>query len=107
MALKINPVSITDSAIAEISNIIDKKKIPNNLSLRIGIKGGVGCSGVNYVVGFDKKTEHDQQFKFEKFDLLIDKRHFMFLMNVQLDFVEEMDQRGFKFINLASRDNQN
>jgi len=33
----------------------------NNL-LRIGVKGG-GCSGLSYILGFDKRQEQDQMFE--------------------------------------------
>ena len=95
--MKINPVTISKEAILEIKQIIESKKIPEGYKLRIGIKGGVGCAGVNYVIGFDEPGEFDNEFDIEGIQLLIDKRHTMFLMGVSLDFYDGVDERGFKF----------
>ena len=95
--MKINPVTISSQALQEIKKIIESKKIPEGYKLRIGIKGGVGCAGVNYVIGFDEPGEFDNEFEVEGVQVLIDKRHTMFLMGVGLDFYDGNDERGFKF----------
>lgn len=96
--MKINPVAITSGAVDEIKNILENKNIPEGYKLRIGIKGGVGCAGVNYVIGFDNKTAHDNEFDVNGVPVIIDKRHTMFLMGVKLDFYNGSDARGFKFV---------
>ena len=53
-----NPVILSDRASTEVKKIIANKQIPDTLGLRVGVKGG-GCSGMSYVLGFDKKREHD------------------------------------------------
>lgn len=98
MAVKINPIRITENAANEINNILDKKNIPSDYGLRIGIKGGVGCAGTNYILGFDQKSEHDNEFEMKGIKIYIDKRHTMFLMGVTLDFYNGADARGFKFV---------
>jgi len=98
MSIVINPVTITDKALEEIRDIQLNKKIPEGYRLRVGIKGGVGCAGVNYVIGFDEKTVHDNEFDMRGGKVLIDKRHTMFLMGVTLDFYEGADARGFRFV---------
>ena len=95
--MKINPVQISEKAILEIKSIIDSKKIPEGYKLRIGIKGGVGCAGVNYVIGFDEPKEFDNEFNMGGVDVLIDRRHTMFLIGVELDFYDGAETRGFKF----------
>ncbi len=95
--MKINPVTISKQAILEIKKIVNSKKIPEGYRLRVGIKGGVGCAGVNYIVGFDEPGEFDNEFIIEGVPLLIDKRHTMFLVGVELDFYEGKEERGFKF----------
>lgn len=88
------PVQITDKALKEIADIKENKKIPTDYGLRIGMKGS-GCAG-SMIVGFDKKSEHDQVYELpNKVDLYIDKRHLMYLIGVNLDFYEGADARGF------------
>ena len=53
----IAPIKITSRAVEEIINILKTKGIPQEYLLRVSIKGGHGCSGVNFTLGFDKKKE--------------------------------------------------
>ncbi len=94
------PIRITAKAVAEIKNIIDHKNIPSSYALRVGVKGG-GCGGVSYALGFDKRREGDQLFDLEGVDVLIEKKHVMFLMGMEIDFFEGDEARGFTFVNTA------
>ena len=57
-----SPVSITPSALIEIKKILKDKSVSSEYSLRLGVEGG-GCSGMSYLLGFDKPKETDQQFE--------------------------------------------
>ena len=92
------PVNITEQAQAEIKNIIATKNIPEDYQLRVGVKGG-GCGGMSYALGFDKPKSEDQQFEISGIPVLIEKRHLMFLMGMQIDFFEGDEARGFTFVN--------
>ena len=92
------PVRLTESATGEIYKIIHDKEIPEGYALRIGVKGG-GCSGMSYILGFDKKREFDQEFTIGEIPVLIDKRHGLYLMGVTIDFHEGLSARGFVFDN--------
>jgi len=55
------PVDLTDSAVKEVSRMMESqaKNIPD-AGLRIAVRGG-GCSGLSYDMSFDNKiSEHDQ-----------------------------------------------
>ena len=90
------PIALTPQAAQEIKQIFDQKKIPEGYLLRVGIKGG-GCGAPGFVIGFDTPKEHDVQFHLEQIDLLIDKKHFMYLLDIELDFEDRHDERGFIF----------
>ncbi|MEB2782725.1 iron-sulfur cluster assembly accessory protein [Algoriphagus sp. C2-6-M1] len=92
------PIKITEKAEAEIKNIMATKNIPADYHLRVGVKGG-GCGGMSYALGFDKPKDEDQQFELAGITVLIEKRHYMFLMGMQIDFFEGDEARGFTFIN--------
>ncbi|SNS19744.1 iron-sulfur cluster assembly protein [Belliella buryatensis] len=92
------PISITEKAQIEIKNIMDNKNIPADYHLRVGVKGG-GCGGMSYALGFDKAKEGDEQFVLNHIPVLIEKKHYMFLMGMQIDFYEGNEARGFTFIN--------
>lgn len=94
------PINITERAQKEIKNIINTKNIPKDYFLRVGVKGG-GCGGMSYLLGFDKPKEDDQKFEIAGISVLIEKKHYMFLMGMQVDFYEGNDARGFTFVNSA------
>ncbi|MFN3997580.1 HesB/IscA family protein [Algoriphagus sp.] len=92
------PISITDKAEAEIKHIMATKNIPEDYFLRVGVKGG-GCGGMSYALGFDRPKAEDQQFEIDGIRILIEKKHYMFLMGMQIDFFDGDEARGFTFIN--------
>jgi len=91
------PIEITDEAWVEIKNIVEKKNIPPEYCLRIGINGA-GCAGISYVLGFDKPGENDKKYEANNMEILIEKKHLMYLLGIKLDFYEGIDARGFTFI---------
>tara|TARA_B100000809_G_scaffold243504_1_gene268566 strand:+ start:221 stop:508 length:288 start_codon:yes stop_codon:yes gene_type:complete len=90
------PVEITPQAHQEIIAIKNTKGIPEDYYLRIGVRGG-GCSGVDYFVGFDQEKETDKVYDLGDVKVLIEKKDFMHLIGVSLDFVEYENERGFEF----------
>ncbi len=92
-----SPVEITKKAIAEIRHILQKKNIPAGYGLRMSIKGGRGCAGINYALGFDKPRENDETFQIDGIEIHIRKSEMMFLIGKKVDFYEGPDARGFMF----------
>ena len=93
------PVNITKDAQKEILDIIKNKNIPQDYGLRIGVKGGRGCAGVNYLLGFDKQKQDDISYFVEGIEVFVSKKEVMFLMGLEVDFYEGADARGFTFVN--------
>lgn len=92
------PVSISPTAAGKIQKIMQTKKIPDGYGLRIGVKGG-GCSGMSYVLGFDKKRDYDQRYDVDGIPVFIDKRHGLYLMGTTVDYHDGLNARGFTFDN--------
>lgn len=92
------PVTISPEALKEIKNIFISKNIPSGYGLRIGIKGA-GCSGVSYVLGFDQKKENDDEFLHEGVPVFIEKKHTMYIIGLQVTFIDNTEERGFIFVN--------
>lgn len=90
------PVTITNKAIREIRKIMDRKNIPEEYGLRIGIKG-TGCAGTSYLLGFDKPASDDGTFDLDGLRVYISKKHTMYLIGLTLDFYDGSDSRGFIF----------
>ena len=93
-----SPVTLTSQAVVEIKKIITDKSIPAEYGLRIGVKGG-GCSGLSYVLGFDMQKDNDNVYKFEDITILMENSHGMYLVGMEIDFVDGLNSRGFSFNN--------
>ena len=92
------PIQISPNAAKEIRKIIRKKNIPDGYGLRVGVKGG-GCSGMSYVLGFDKEREKDRVFEIDGITVYMDKRHGLYLMGTTINYHDGLDARGFTFEN--------
>ena len=92
----IRPVSISGRACEEIHHIMKTKGIPEDYGLRVGIKGG-GCGGMALMIGFDKKRDTDLAYLVEGITVYVDKKHAMYLVGKQVDFVDGSEGRGFTF----------
>ena len=101
------PVTLTDRARTEVRRIVANKQIPAQYGLRVGVKGG-GCSGMSYVLGFDKQRDHDLSFEIgadgdpegaAPITVYMDKRHGLYLMGTTVDYHDGLDARGFVFDN--------
>ncbi len=97
MSDNIRPVTISSRACQEIHEIMKKKGIPEEYGLRVGIRGG-GCGGLGLIIGFDKKKESDLSWEVEGIPVYVDKKHTMYLIGKQVDFVDDAEGRGFTFI---------
>jgi Iron-sulfur cluster assembly accessory protein len=92
------PIQISPNAAREIRKIINKKNIPDGYGLRVGVKGG-GCSGMSYVLGFDKEREKDKVFNLDGITVYMDKRHGLYLIGTTINYHDGLDARGFTFEN--------
>jgi iron-sulfur cluster assembly protein len=97
MEAALEPVQISPEAAREVSKIMSGKDIPEGYGLRIGVRGGKGCFGVSYYLGFDKKKSGDLEYTVQDFPVYVSKAETMYLLGVVLDFYEGSDARGFTF----------
>ena len=93
-----SPIKFTESAINELKRLMNDAGFDKNLELRIGVKGG-GCSGLSYVLGFEKRKETDQEYEFEGLNFVIDRAHEMYLYGMEIDWQGGLNSRGFTFQN--------
>lgn len=92
------PVTLAKGALKEIRKLIAAEGFDTTQSLRIGVKGG-GCSGMAYILGFDKKMENDQEFEIDDIPCVMNKSHEMYLFGMQIDWLDGLNNRGFTFQN--------
>jgi iron-sulfur cluster assembly protein len=99
----VQPIQLTDNAVKQIKTILTEQKIPSDYGLRIGVKGG-GCSGFSYILGFDEPKEGDEKFEINGVKVFMQKSHAIYLLGMEIDFIEGLNNRGFSFSNPNAKD---
>lgn len=102
-ATRTSPVSLTDGAVTQLRRLMSEKEVPADYGLRIGVKGG-GCSGFSYILGFDQKTEKDDEFEIKGIRVFMEKAHGLYLLGMEIDWLEGLNNRGFIFNNPNATD---
>ncbi|HEK19475.1 hypothetical protein Lal_00002566 [Lupinus albus] len=92
------PVTFTEGAVKELYKLKEQQEIGDDFGLRVGVEGG-GCSGMNYVLGFDQKKDGDQEYNIEGIRVFMHKAHGLYLAGMQIDFQDGLNARGFTFNN--------
>ncbi len=92
------PITLTEGAVKELKSIRESEGIPEHYGLRIGVKGG-GCSGFSYILGFDDKKESDHEYEVNGITVYMDKTHAIYLLGIEIDFEQDLNNRGFSFNN--------
>ncbi len=98
MVQTISPVSFTESALIELKRLKNEEGFDASKSLRIGVKGG-GCSGMTYILGFEERTDEDEEYDFEGLCFIMNKSHGLYLFNMTIDWSGGLNSRGFTFNN--------
>ena len=90
-------VTMTPAASERVRTFIANRG--KGLGLRLGIKT-TGCSGLAYVLEFvDELNEDDKVFDVDDVNIIIDAKSLVYLDGIELDFVKEGLNEGFKFTN--------
>ena len=92
------PLTFTETALLELERIRDGLGPETGKFLRIGVKGG-GCSGLSYLLAFDNKEENDTEYHFQGMNVVMNKMHVMYVLGMQVDWVNGLNNRGFVFEN--------
>ena len=101
--MTVTPVTFTKSAVEEIKRLMNEPDFDTEQKLRVGVKGG-GCSGLSYVLGFDKQLPEDQSFEIEGIPCIMNKSHEMYLYGMKIDWQGGLNSRGFTFNNPNAAD---
>jgi iron-sulfur cluster assembly protein len=92
------PVKLTENAIKEVKKLMAEPGFEAGQYLRIGVKGG-GCSGMSYVLGFDKQEDGDEIYDIEGIPVIMKNAHGIYLFGIAIDFEDGLNARGFVFNN--------
>jgi len=93
-------ITLTEKAAGEIKRVMTEQKMSDGSVLRIGVAAG-GCRGFEYILGFDSTTDEakDQVIEQHGIKVAVDKKSSLYLDGTTLDFLDELNHRGFKFNN--------
>ena len=92
------PVTFTQGAVKELLKLKDQQELGEDFGLRVGVEGG-GCSGMNYVLGFDQKKDGDQEYLINDIRVFMNKAHGLYLVGMEINFQDGLNARGFTFNN--------
>ena len=93
-------IVLTEKAADEIRKAMEQQKPGEEVMLRVGIKAG-GCSGFEYALDFDDKTDENADMTIEQHGVkvVVDKKCLLYLEGTTLDYYESLEHRGFTFDN--------
>ncbi len=91
-------IKLTENAAQKLNDIFDSKE-DKPLGIRAGVRGG-GCSGFSYYLDFVlEKDEKDRELESGGIAIYVDPKSFLYLMGTEIDYVDGLSGKGFKFIN--------
>lgn len=88
-------ITLTKFAADKLKGLLEGKE---QTGIRAGVRGG-GCSGFTYSLKFDNPEPADRTIESHGVSIYIDPKSYLYLMGTQIDFVNELNQSGFKFSN--------
>lgn len=88
-------ITLTEFAANKIKTLLTEKE---ETGIRAGVQGG-GCSGFTYRLKFDNPKENDRILESHGVKIYVDAKSYLYLMGTIIDFVDELNQSGFKFVN--------
>jgi iron-sulfur cluster insertion protein len=91
-------VHLTPLAVTKVREIRDAEGIEASMGLRLRVVGG-GCAGFSYDLYFDDKTDVDREFVLDGVRVVVDEMSLMYLVGIEIDYVEGLQGAGFKFNN--------
>lgn len=96
--LGFNMISVTDSAVAKVSELLAEENNPK-LKLRTFVQGG-GCSGFQYGFTFDEEQNEDD-FVIDRpgMSILIDSMSMQYMQGAVIDYKEDIMGSSFTITN--------
>ncbi len=95
-------VSLTESARQRVRDLVARRD-DGATWLRLGVRGG-GCSGFSYVMEFvPGPADGDKTFEFDDVKVCVDRKSYLFLNGVELDWQADLVRQQFVFHNPLAR----
>lgn len=91
-------ITLTEIAAEKIAELIGEPVDGEVQALRVAVRGG-GCSGFQYALAFDAKTDEDHVFEDRGVAVIVDKTSMQFVIGSEVDYVEGLTGAGFQVNN--------
>lgn len=92
-------VDVTEAAASRIRALLEKDGKLATHGLRMKVVGG-GCSGLRYELAFDDQVcENDTEIEQNGVRFIVDEKSALFLVGTTLDYVDALNESGFKMVN--------
>ena len=96
-------LALTETAVKQVKQLMEAQSL-GSVYLRVGVKGG-GCSGLSYQLEFDNEIgPHDKKFDIDGVQVVCDKKSYLYLNGITLDYVTQGLQGGFTFVGASFPD---
>ncbi|MBK5233685.1 MAG: iron-sulfur cluster insertion protein ErpA [Thermoleophilia bacterium] len=91
-------ITLTEIAAEKIAEMIGDQPEGEEQALRVAVRGG-GCSGFQYALAFDNKSDEDDVFEHRGVSVIVDKTSMQFVFGSEVDYVEGLTGAGFQVNN--------
>jgi iron-sulfur cluster assembly protein len=92
-------ITVSEKASEYIKDLMVKEHHETGTFVRVGVKGG-GCSGLEYVLKFEKdEQEGDQIFEDKGVKIVVQMKSLLYLYGTQLDYSDGLNGKGLYFNN--------
>ncbi|NSM10399.1 iron-sulfur cluster assembly protein IscA [Moraxella bovoculi] len=90
-------ITLTERAAKHVKDFLDNRG--SGEGIRLGVRTA-GCSGLAYVLEFvDTPNDTDERFESDGVSVFVDPKSLVYLNGLQMDYVTEGLNSGFKFTN--------
>jgi iron-sulfur cluster assembly protein len=102
-------ITLSPEAVRKVREMLKKQGNPEDLYLRLGVKGG-GCSGFSYVLELDEDVDekYDRFFEIDGIRVVVDRKSLLFLAGTELHYTGDLHmlgEGGFEFRNPNAKRN--
>jgi iron-sulfur cluster assembly protein len=91
-------ITVTSNAASHLLTLLGEKGAGDGAGLRIQVDRG-GCAGWQYTMKIDRPAMGDKVFTDHGVSLIVDTESLGFLDNSQIDYVEALNDSGFRVVN--------
>lgn len=90
-------IAVTESAVERLRAVATENNV-ELVGIRVGVTGG-GCSGLSYMLDFEKEARLGDRVFGETPKIFVDRKSLVFIDGTTLDFEGGLNGKGFVFRN--------